>query len=328
MSILMKQMSDEPRPPSQVNPALPAGVDDVDRVADEEGSGAAAAEPRHRGEGARGGVRGRRHLGAAPDGGLGCHDAGARRARAPADASAAAMRAPRRRFPRSARSTPHALAETVPSGAQSVIGPARAKQPLPWILGGCRRGDRRRHRVLRAARRPSRCAAAGGSARRRAVQPAVEHPVVAPPPDHPAAVPVDASPAPAAALTPDAATVAPAKKPKHGGTAKPVGSTIRTASKIRSISYERSCDMLRGLLLVLLVSCPNEVTVAPNTCGNVERGREHRRSVVPHRVERRRPVSPRRPATSSRRARSSVSTGSRRWSGGAGSAPSIAPCTR
>ena len=117
-----------------MNPALPPAVDDGDRVA-------AAKDPAQRPpnlvtavralEAAceRGGISVPRPTAGwdattpAP-GGL---------ARQPTPAPPQSGTAPT--MPAQLAMTPHALAETVASGAQSVVGPA-PKSPLPWIVGG------------------------------------------------------------------------------------------------------------------------------------------------------------------------------------------------
>jgi len=123
--------------------------------------------------------------------------------------------------------TPHALAETVASGAQSVIGPARdGASSLPWILGAV--GALLAGGIVFFALR-------GGHRDPPPPPPppapptTIFQPAAAPPPpvvttQQPAVAPVDATPAPveqATVVAPDATVVTPVKKPKHGGTATP-----------------------------------------------------------------------------------------------------------
>ena len=119
--------------------------------------------------------------------------------------------------------TPHALAETVASGAQSVVGPA-PKSPLPWIVGGI--GALIAGGVVFFLLRGGHRDAPPPPPRPQAiVQPAAAPPPVVTTP-HPAVAPIDAAPAQPATVIPADATVAPPpppKKPKHGATAPPTG---------------------------------------------------------------------------------------------------------
>ena len=123
--------------------------------------------------------------------------------------------------------TPHALAETVASGAQWVIGPARdGASSLPWILGGVGAliAGGIAFFVLHGGHRDAPPSPAPAPAT--IVQPAAAPPAPVAATPQPAVAPVDAAPAPvepATVVTPDAAVVTPAKKPKHGGTATPTG---------------------------------------------------------------------------------------------------------
>ena len=208
MTILMKQMSDEPRPASQVNPALPPGVDDaiawlMKKDPAQRPPNLVTAVKALEAACEAGGISVPRPTAGwdattpAP-GGL---------SRQPTPAPPQSGTAPT--MPAQRAMTPHALAETVASGAQSVIGPARdGASSLPWILGAV--GALLAGGIVFFALR-------GGHR-----DPAPPPPVVTT--QQPAVAPVDATPAPveqATVVAPDATVVTPVKKPKHGGTATP-----------------------------------------------------------------------------------------------------------
>ena len=222
MTILMKQMSDEPRPASQVNAALPPGVDDA--IAWLMKKDPAQRPPNL--------VTAVKALEAACEAGgisvprptAGWDTATptpAGLARNPTPAPPQSGTAPT--MPAQRAMTPQGLAETVPSAMQSVVGPPR-KSSLPWILGAV--GALIAGGIAFFALRGGHRDAPAPPPVPAAAQPAVAQPAAAPPPvvDHPAAAPVDAAPAEMTVVTPDAAVAAPAppkKIPKHGGTATP-----------------------------------------------------------------------------------------------------------